>query len=94
MSSQQVLPGLVAETELPTTITEKKEDRTGDKESSDENSSEDTSQYVTGVKLYSVIGGLTMVAFLMMLDSTIVTTVCAVHITLSYLHLTECIGTS
>lgn len=36
----------------------------------------DSSQYITGVKLYTVVTGLTMVAFLMMLDSTIVTTVC------------------
>lgn len=41
----------------------------------DEKSSEDTSQHITGVELYVVTAGLTVVAFLMMLDSTIVATV-------------------
>ena len=44
-------------------------------ELTDDNLSEDTAQYVNGIKLYVVVGGLTMVVFLMMLDSTIVTTV-------------------
>ena len=44
----------------------------------DDNLSEDTAQYINGIKLYAVIAGLTMVVFLMMLDSTIVTTVCCI----------------
>lgn len=32
-------------------------------------------QYVTGLALYTVVGGLTMAVFVLMLDSTIVTTV-------------------
>lgn len=35
----------------------------------------EAAQYVTGVALYSVLTGLTMAAFLLMLDSTIVVTV-------------------
>ena len=35
---------------------------------------EDPIQYITGVRLYTVVAGLTVVAFLMMLDGTIVTT--------------------
>ena len=45
------------------------------RELTDDHLSEGTAQYIDGVKLYVVVGGLTMVVFLMMLDSTIVTTV-------------------
>jgi hypothetical protein len=56
-------------------ITETKDIEAVSGESTNQGLSDESSQYITGVGLYAVIGGLTMVAFLMMLDSTIVTTV-------------------
>ena len=58
--------------------TEKKDARVHSQDLTDDNLSEDTAQYINRIKLYIVIAGLTMVVFLMMLDSTIVTTVCCI----------------
>lgn len=57
-------------------ISDTQENELPEEKSNVDASGEDASQYITGVKLYTVIAGLTMVAFLMMLDSTVVTTVC------------------
>lgn len=36
---------------------------------------ENENHYVTGIRLYTIVGGLTMAAFLLMLDTTVVSTV-------------------
>lgn len=78
MTSQSSPTEAISSEMVPTDTTEKKDGSIMGKESSDEKSNDDTVQYVTGMKRYTVIGGLTMVAFLMMLDTTIVTTVCTI----------------
>jgi hypothetical protein len=73
MSDPTSVSEVAEKTELP--ITENKDIEAVSGESTNQNPSDEASQYITGVGLYAVIGGLTMVAFLMMLDSTIITTV-------------------
>jgi hypothetical protein len=75
MSDPSSTTEVMQETGLPPNTAENKDNGISGGESEGEKPSEEVSQYVTGVKLYAVIAGLTMVAFLMMLDSTIVTTV-------------------
>jgi hypothetical protein len=65
----------INEEQSPDNISETKDNGPSEEKPRVDTSDDDTSQYITGVKLYTVIAGLTMVAFLMMLDSTIVTTV-------------------
>lgn len=76
MSELSSTTDVVEKTELPANTAENKDNRvsSGESEGEKPSESEDAFQYITGVKLYAVIAGLTMVAFLMMLDSTIVTT--------------------
>lgn len=76
MGEDSSTPDLVEEKETPLSSIEKEERNTAIKEPASAKPSDDASQYVTGAKKYALIAGLTMVAFLMMLDGTIVTTVC------------------
>jgi hypothetical protein len=86
----EVMEDPIKSTNVPVqTSTSEKPEETGPTTNPTENSVQNTSdggiiggerednisQYITGVKLYAVIAGLTIVAFLMILDSTIVTTV-------------------
>lgn len=74
MADSPSISEVAEKTDLPAAQSKDSGEVIGD--STDQNSGDVASQYMTGVRLYTIIGGLTMVAFLMMLDSTIVTTVC------------------
>ena len=74
MANSPSISEVAEKIDLPTAESKDLGEVIGD--STDQNSGDEASQYITGVRLYTIIGGLTMVAFLMMLDSTIVTTVC------------------